>query len=86
MTNADTAHDDFKKGAVLKYSINVNEGGNALTILTSYPFSETMIGLLLTDDKGSLVQSERTTIIDEKVPLMKSKDDMTSYIEMHNVE
>ena len=55
LTNEDTAHDEYKKAAVLKYKINVNEDGNALTILTTYPFSETMISLLLTDEKGSLV-------------------------------
>jgi hypothetical protein len=55
LTNEDTAHDSYKKAAVIKYKINVNEGGNALTILTTYPFSETMVSMLLTDDKGSLV-------------------------------
>lgn len=86
LTNEDTAHDEYRKGAVLKYTININEGNNAMTILTTYPFSETMIGLLLTDDKGSLIASERTTIVDERMPLKKNQPDMTSYIELHNVE
>jgi hypothetical protein len=85
VTNEDLAHDSYKKAAVLKYKININEGGNALTLLSTYPFSETMISMLLTDDKGSLVAQERTTIVDDKMPLKKDQEDMTSYIELHTI-
>jgi hypothetical protein len=67
--------------------LDVNEGGNALSILTSYPFSEVDLSLSLYDEKtGALAATERSSNLEgddySKDGAIKEADDMATYIEV----
>jgi hypothetical protein len=70
----------------LHYSIAISGSGNALSIVTTYPFSELQMTMRLLDSSGDMLQSERTAPLEDKVQLTKSKPDMASYIEEPDID
>lgn len=72
--------------ATLTYDIEVRQGGNALSILTTYPFSELDLSLSLYDARtGKLAATEKSSNLEDDSAshgVIKEVDDMATYIEV----
>lgn len=80
-------HDDGKTNnfAVLKYKVAIRNSGNALTILSTYPFSELQMSMRLIDDRtGGTVSLHRTSSLEgekHSSNVISLKNDMATFIE-----
>jgi hypothetical protein len=73
--------------AILTYKLSVEQSGNAMSILTTYPFAKLAMQMSLTEEStGDIVQLERTASLQGSRPSKHERNDMATYIEIPAIE
>jgi hypothetical protein len=72
---------------VLTYKLSIEQSGNALSLLTTYPFAKMAMEMTLTDEStGDIVELERTSSLQGTRPSKHERNDMATYIEIPEID